>query len=816
MHALAALLSPICVIKGSRFEYILFDGKARPAFVPWWPGEAARGGPHLVTFSVLMPAYNHERFVAEAIESVLGQTFFDLELIVIDDASRDSTPAIVKRYAEKDHRVRAYFHHANRGISRTLNEALELATGRFVAVINSDDLWMPEKLRRQWEILRENEDVVVWTEGALVDAEGRRTGKTFTAHYGAEKKRKGGDIFQELVAKNYVLHSSIAVRREAMERIGYDETLRYNNDFRLFLDLAAERLYRFIPEELVGYRVHGGNAIYRHTKEWEDDYIRLYAYVLDRYGDRLDGALKAMVYLYLCRLYDRRGMRSNALRLLSRAISLDPGSTALLYKALNLCDGLRRCEHFWALDARGSDETGHAVAGPRGIEGRRKFRSAGSDEVAAAFASGLEHALRGEHAEALAVFERVLEKDPGAVGAWVNVAIIRSMSGDAEGALSCVAAALRVGGLDAQAWYNRGVILDREGRLGEAAACFERAISILKEGTDALMLAAAHIGLGACRAGMGSYGDAVACMEKALRVDPLEGRALFNLAFCLELDGRLEEAVEAYEQAARLSRESRWEELRKGLCLRGLGRVKEAARCFDSLLRRDPKDDEAWLERGNCCRLLGKAEKALACYEKALDANGDNAEAWRLRGSLLAEMGKSEEALGCFREALRLDARDPEILASTAAVCVETGRYVEAEGLFRRALEEDAADIASWLGLGVCKEEAGDLEGALECVEEAIVRDPQAAEAWNERGNVLSRLGAMEEARQSYLRALELDEELPEAWYNLAAAEEELGNRDAAASALRSFIEKASPEWTERVEDASRLLRAWQTGEAFV
>ncbi len=757
----------------------------------------------MVTFSVLMPAYNHERFVAEAIESVLGQTFSDLELIIIDDASSDSTPAIVRRYADGDARVRAFFHSLNRGISRTLNEAVESARGRFVAIINSDDFWMPDKLRRQWEILRDNQDLVVWTEGALVDAQGRHTGKTFTANYGAEGKKKSGDVFEELVTGNYVLHSSLAVGREAMAKAGYDETLRYLNDYRLFLDLAAERLYTFIPEELVGYRVHGENAVSLHTREWEDDYLRLYAYVLDRYGGRLDAALKAKAYLHRFRIYDKRGMRSNAMRLLSRAVSLDPGNRALLYKALCLCDGLRRSEHYWALEPRGGGSS-------RGV-GRHDCVG-----EAALFANGLEKALRGEHREALALFLRVLEMDATAAGAWVNAAVIRNMFNDSEGALACTAAALEAGGMEALAWYNRGVILECASRLEEAEECFRRAVSMLAEGGDRAMLAAAEMGLGVCLAGMGEYGEAAACMERAASANPADERAFFNLAFCLELEGRYREAVEAYEKAKRSSREPRWAELRRGICLRAMGRSGEAARCLDRLLRRHPDDDEAWLEKGNCYQAQGEGAKALACYEKAAQSNPENAEAWRRRATLLRALGRCEEALGCFREALKLDTRDPELLTGAAAAYMEAGKNEEAEDLFARALEEDGGDASAWLGLGLCRERKGDLQGALGCVEEAIARHPQAAEAWNERGNLLSRLGAARKARLSYLRALELDNGMPEAWYNLAALEEELGDRDAAASALRRFIEIAPASWSGLVEEVERTLRSWQLGEARV
>lgn len=770
----------------------------------------------MATFSVLMPAYNHEEYVAEAIESVLGQTFGDLELIIVDDCSHDATPDIVRRYAAVDARVRAHFHSCNQGISRTLNEALELAEGRFVAVINSDDFWMPEKLRRQWEVLRENENLVVWTEGAMVDARGKHVGQTFTAYYRAESKMKSGDIFEELIQGNYILHSSIALKRGIMAEFGYDESLRYNNDFRLFLDLAAERLYCFLSEELVGYRMHGGNAILHHTREWEDDYLRMYSDVLDRYGVRIPNGSKAKIYLFCSCLFDKRGMRSNAARLLSRALALDPDNPSVLYRALCLCDGLRRCDHFWAMEPGGGEGRTRKAATRRSNAGEKTPGGDGLDGVEAVFSSGLELALRGELSEGLAHFERVMEVDRGAAGAWVNAAVIRSMMGDNEGALACAEAALEAGGMEAQAEYCKGVILEYAGDPKEAARCFERVIGLLEKGGDGPMLSAAEMGLGVCMAAAGSFEEAAERMEKAARMNPADARPYFNRAFCLELVGSYEEAVELYDEASRRSRNPRWETLRKGLCLERLGRFREAARCFDQLLRIDPRDDEAWLEKGGYLEARGERAEALSCYERASKVNPRNAEAWRRRGAVLASMDDPEEAAACFREALRLDRRDPEILVEAASACMACGEYEEAEALFRKALEEDDSPAGSWLGLAICSESRGEHMDALEYVDEAIARDPGFAEAWNEKGNMLSMAGAPKEARSCYLRALEADEGMAEAWFNLAAVEEELGNREAAARALRRFVENAPERWSARVEEALGVLEEWKRGEARV
>ena len=152
--------------------------------------------------SVIMPSYNHERYISEAIESVLNQTFTDFEFIIIDDASKDKSKELIKAYEEQDSRIRAFFHKENKGIARTMNECLEESKGNFIAFFASDDVWVKEKLEKQLEVLNKNEDFIVWSEGELIDAQGNPTGETFTQMHNAFKRIKSGDIFEELLKDN--------------------------------------------------------------------------------------------------------------------------------------------------------------------------------------------------------------------------------------------------------------------------------------------------------------------------------------------------------------------------------------------------------------------------------------------------------------------------------------------------------------------------------------------------------------------------------------------------------------------------------------
>ena len=151
----------------------------------------------MILVSVIMCSYNHQKYISEAIESVLNQTFPDLELIIIDDYSTDNSRKIIEDYQAKDERVRAFFHEKNMGIANTLNEGLKKVRGKFVSFIGSD-VWFPYKLERQLALSKNHEDKILWSEGEIIDGNGAPTGATFTKMHSAANKKKSGNLFKEM------------------------------------------------------------------------------------------------------------------------------------------------------------------------------------------------------------------------------------------------------------------------------------------------------------------------------------------------------------------------------------------------------------------------------------------------------------------------------------------------------------------------------------------------------------------------------------------------------------------------------------------
>ena len=111
--------------------------------------------------SVIMPAYNVEKYIAEAIESILNQTFKDFEFIIIDDGSTDRTWEIIQEYSKKDSRIIAFKNKRNLKICKTLNKGIEIARGKYIARMDADDWSYPDRLEKQYKFMEENPEIVI-------------------------------------------------------------------------------------------------------------------------------------------------------------------------------------------------------------------------------------------------------------------------------------------------------------------------------------------------------------------------------------------------------------------------------------------------------------------------------------------------------------------------------------------------------------------------------------------------------------------------------------------------------------------------------
>jgi glycosyltransferase involved in cell wall biosynthesis len=191
--------------------------------------------------SVITPAYNVAAYLGDAVRSALAQTFVDLELLIVDDGSTDGTAATAFQYAATDSRVRV-LQKVNGGISSARNFALRQARGRFIAILDSDDVWLPEYLASQVEILEARPEVAIvtgngWFLGGAADGELARPWPDARPH---------PDLASLLDDETAVFILSV-FRRDVYEAIGeFDESLRTNEDYDYWLRAACAgfRFYR--------------------------------------------------------------------------------------------------------------------------------------------------------------------------------------------------------------------------------------------------------------------------------------------------------------------------------------------------------------------------------------------------------------------------------------------------------------------------------------------------------------------------------------------------------------------------------------------
>ncbi|MEY2977560.1 MAG: glycosyltransferase family 2 protein [Prochlorotrichaceae cyanobacterium] len=210
--------------------------------------------------SIIVPTYNSERFIVKTINSALEQTFSNFELIIVDDCSRDQTVSIVERI--EDSRIRCFSHDVNIGIAANRNRGLAKATGQYVAFLDHDDLWLPDKLMMQLEALEQNPQAsVAYSWVHRIDEDGHLIRQHAHPHY-------TGNIYKKLLITNFlVTASNPLIRMDCLENIGgFDESIYGADDWDLFLRLAEKYEFVLLKHYHIQYRIVAGSGISNYPK----------------------------------------------------------------------------------------------------------------------------------------------------------------------------------------------------------------------------------------------------------------------------------------------------------------------------------------------------------------------------------------------------------------------------------------------------------------------------------------------------------------------------------------------------------------------
>ncbi len=196
--------------------------------------------------TVIIPAYNAAATVARALDSALAQTYRPIEVIVVDDCSKDATSAIVAAY--RDERIRLLRLPRNYGAGGVLNPAIAIARGEYIAFLDADDEWLPTKLAKQVPVLRENpRATMVNCACRCVDQSGNVALDWGTPPPGLDK----GDLWRALLAETHIAKPSVVARASALREVGpFDSTLRTGEDQDMWIRLAMAGDVEFVPDVL--------------------------------------------------------------------------------------------------------------------------------------------------------------------------------------------------------------------------------------------------------------------------------------------------------------------------------------------------------------------------------------------------------------------------------------------------------------------------------------------------------------------------------------------------------------------------------------
>ena len=214
--------------------------------------------------SIIMAAYNAEKTIELAIESVLNQTYSNFELLVINDCSKDGTAKLVEDFSAKDNRVRLISNEKNSGVSFTRKHGLEEANGSWIAILDSDDAWAPEKLEKQIELQNRTNADLLFTGSAFMDSEGRPI--VWYLHAPAEA------TYRQLLKQNVLSNSSALVRKELYAK-HYAVGDGMHEDFAIWLSILKEGKKAYgVDEPLLIYRIakssKSGNKIKAAKMNW--------------------------------------------------------------------------------------------------------------------------------------------------------------------------------------------------------------------------------------------------------------------------------------------------------------------------------------------------------------------------------------------------------------------------------------------------------------------------------------------------------------------------------------------------------------------
>jgi len=213
--------------------------------------------------SVIMPVYNAQGYVDKAINSLLAQTYKDLEIIIVDDGSTDGSFDICKEFSQKDERIKVFKNESNLGVVKTRNRLLQMAKGKYIALQDSDDISCSHRIRKQVEYLNLNHDVgMVGAQAVTIDERGVKKGRWY---FDTDPER----LSLRLFFHSPFLTSSVMIRKSTLGEDLFSEKFTVAEDYDLYCRLSLKSRVSNLSDYLVKYRIHSKGLSKKQSKLME-------------------------------------------------------------------------------------------------------------------------------------------------------------------------------------------------------------------------------------------------------------------------------------------------------------------------------------------------------------------------------------------------------------------------------------------------------------------------------------------------------------------------------------------------------------------
>lgn len=286
-----------------------------------------------ILVSVIMPVYNGESFIKEAIDSILAQTYKHFELVIVNDNSSDSTYEIIEayksRFPKKIHLIHLNKRH---GAFGAMNTAMKYIKGDYISPMDSDDISHPERLQKEVEFMVNNPDtIVVGSFARIIDKNGKIVGKKA---FGISHR----EIYSSFFDVHPIVHPSCMIRRKMLPRKDklYWDEFGVNDDYYTFFTLLNKGKFANIPEYLLNYRIHLGNSSLQNLKQKFFTTVRIRLLAIKDLGYKPDfvGVLKFFIQVLFVSFIPEQILLRFYLHIKGISISKEATKTAVIRPAL--------------------------------------------------------------------------------------------------------------------------------------------------------------------------------------------------------------------------------------------------------------------------------------------------------------------------------------------------------------------------------------------------------------------------------------------------------------------------------------------------